>query len=278
MPGHGRATQILFLGEPDWELELVKKGIARVGEGAFASDYLFKAEAKARANREGRWSNAYVRTTPVPAAEVAEARKSFRRPSLLPPRTKYVAILTSLAAALVGSAAYAMGGKPLLFSFIFASGIGGIAAVVNIWLRWRLNRYVDLVMIGSPGSGKTWLLHRLAYPEAQEESFYKLPPSDGTEFFSPEQSFPIGAKEIFPTFVADPGGKPQMQARSMYEHKGLRAWLARLRSERRVWMIVIAPGRGGQVDMRDTAPRKVHFSATSALHLRCRAASSNPGY
>lgn len=229
-----------YRAKPNWESELLSEGKARLKDITSAPPELCAAQSEAIRNRSGIWASAEVveRVEFAPlAATVARRTDGHLRWAI----TCILCVLAAVAALAVG---YVHQGWLGVYGVLVAEGLGGTFVLVRNVSRWTVYRHVTLMALGAPASGKSSLLVRLGKEEATDADFERAESTRVSHLSEALKSFGWGTKEIYPYLIDHAGADSAKQVKSLYEMKGFSAWIARVRRERRIWLIALSLGPG----------------------------------
>jgi hypothetical protein len=251
----------------NWELELLQLGITRIRANAKASEDLRAAEQAACAQGKGRWAGIHFRDSPVPlSSRTARSPMENRSFNPLIRRLLMQVIFVLFGVAIAGGAAYYFNGWKGVFDFNLFDILGGVIAGAVGFLIWQHTRYVELIMIGAPDAGKSWLVNGLLQDSKEKldkASFLAIrAPSPAQVAHFRGEPFKFAGRSIYPTLIDNPGQKPLDQSSSMYEYRGIRESVARFLGQRRVWIINV--GGAPRPKKGNTPPSNLVFDLNDA--------------
>jgi hypothetical protein len=215
--------------QPDWKLELLNRGYARLkDEGKAPANYL-EAQALAKKSGLGLWASQQPASKPSPTAESPTG---------------------------LGDIAYV-----LLWVVIAVTGWFGGSACIQLVLAWWRRHQVPLILVGRPSTGKSWLCNRLIYPDIATSDLQRIKRTEVSLKEKPRLKKPLGRYEVTPVYVDTPGGKAGDQVNRLIEEKGFFKWLRRVFIRTKsVWLIMLATTPETNVHEGSPEDRKVDLA------------------
>jgi hypothetical protein len=201
--------------EPDWKLELLSEGAARLKDESKAAQQYIDAQNKAKNSRLGLWA-----AIPKPSPSEQIQQKDVEQSSGI-----------SLGAIIFG-----------VISIILAvTGWYGGAALIQLIREWRRRHQVPLIFLGRPSTGKSWLWRRLVEPDVTLGELQSILRTETGLKKKMPRSKPLGRFEVVPIYIDTPGGRSGEQVNRLLEEKGLLKWLRRvLIPTKSIWLIMLA--------------------------------------
>lgn len=268
---------------PDYKLELLKKGLARLKDSANASQEYLDAEQKAKGEGLGMW---YASPTPTPTASPSSTPTTTSRPTATPsatiasPSTATQPTATrSLTATTRSAPTRTLTPTPTLNSIQklgrtitnmpwsdivgwlakLVLGIVGLIGGADIiqWIDQRSHRHrVLMTLMGEPSVGKTWLWTRLTDPDISEAELRKIKLSTVVNT-AQATKITMGKFEIVPYLTDLPGTRPEKEIDTLLGQKKFRLLPPSLSRRKEVWLILLSTTPDSQISYQSPAAQKV---------------------
>jgi hypothetical protein len=200
--------EIIYDDTPDWRIELLKRGLARLKNEALAAPNLRDAQESARVRGLGLWEKVSPTQTLDGQGESARAQPFFTRARII----EWIK---------------------------FYGGLGAVFALLVVCLRFLLRllrkRRLYLILLGPQSTGKTWMWIRLQNPDISRHEFKKIQErSRGLEVKRSPTVEPLGRYEVQPVYIAVPGAAPGVHLMQMLRK---RFWSP---PAKYIWIITLA--------------------------------------
>ena len=220
----------IYWTEPDWKLEMLRRGFARLKDERNAQAKYVEAQTNAKNARHGLWSSLPAPPLPSPSLPEPESRWGTLKKAF------YVVVVVV---------------------FGVTSWFGG-SAIIKLIRDWRRRHRVPLILLGRPSTGKTWLYTRLIDPDVSTQELRTIRRSDVATRKKMPKSKPMGRYEIIADYYDNPGNKPGYQVDRLLEEKGFLKRIGRLLiPTKSVWMITLATTPDVSVSNNSPAEAKV---------------------
>jgi hypothetical protein len=182
----------LFPREPDWEFELIRKGIVPLHQSPSTLPVYVEAEKEARRLKLGIWKG------------TSQNKPDSPQPSSTPKPVK---------TGLIDRLWKSFDLEALKSAIAFWGGLSA-AILTGSWLLQqgiRASRRIEvsLLLLGPKSAGKTWLWARLDNPDISVADLEKLNPTPSVQKTSkPIRPRLMGRFEVYPFYIDVPGGEP----------------------------------------------------------------------
>lgn len=215
--------------EPDWQSELLSKGLAKLKRLEGAPPSYVEAQKTAQANGKGLWA------TSKPPLWTSSKPPTTSPPTSDPPKRS-------------------IDWKRIKKFVAFWGGLGTLIASVLALIAWLVRRLrrrrLHLVILGPPATGKTWLWTRLVNPEVTRGELLKIKQTTSRDALKSPVPETWGHYLVTPVYVDVPGGQPGTHLTELLSRK-------LFSRSKHIWVVVLATTADSSIKRISPEARKL---------------------